>query len=81
MLETSIANIYSEWVGALVMGDNSSLRGNGFESRQHVLDGHDIFNIDLLLKLYCLFENTENKRKRGQSWPIQITFTQKIFVN
>ena len=56
--------------GLVVMGDNSSLRGNGFESRQHVLDGHDIFNIDLLLKLYCLFEKTEYKIKRGRDWPI-----------
>ena len=27
----------------------------------NILDGHDIFHIDLLLKLYCLFEKTENK--------------------
>ena len=29
-------------------------RGRGFESRRSILDGH--FYIDLLLKLYCLFE-------------------------
>ena len=28
------------------------------------------FHIDLLLELYCLFEKTENKRKRGWGWPI-----------
>ena len=32
------------------------------------------FHIDLLLKLYCLFEKTENKRKRGRGWPIFRTF-------
>ena len=29
----------------------------------------DIFHIDLLLKLYYLFEKTENKRKRGRVRP------------
>ena len=29
----------------------------------------DIFCIDLLQKLYCLFEKTENKRKRGRIGP------------
>ena len=50
----------------MVMGDDSCLKGHGFESRRCILDGHlDIFHIDLLQKLYCLFEKTENKRKRG----------------
>ena len=35
----------------------------------------DIFHIHLFLKLYCLFEKTENKRKRGRGWPIKKTFT------
>ena len=30
----------------------------------------DIFHIELLLKLYCLFEKTKNKQKRGRYWPI-----------
>ena len=34
---------------------------SGFESRRRVLDGRDIFHIDVLQKLYCLFEKTENK--------------------
>ena len=34
--------------GLVVMGDDSCLRGRGFESR------HWMNNIDLLLKLYCL---------------------------
>ena len=34
------------------------------------LDGHDIFKIDLLQKMYCLFEKTKNKRKRGRGGPI-----------
>ena len=32
--------------GLVVMGDDSCLRGDGFESRHHILDGHDIFHID-----------------------------------
>ena len=49
--------------GLVVMGDDSCSRGRGFESRHHILDGYDIFHIDLLLKLYCLFEKTVNKPK------------------
>ena len=28
------------------------------------------FYIDFLLKAYCLFDTTENKRKRDRGWPI-----------
>ena len=45
------------------MGDDSCLRGRGFESRRCVLNGHDIFQIDLVEKLYCSFEKTNNKQK------------------
>ena len=34
--------------GLVVMGDNSCLRGCGFKSLRHILDGHGIFFIDLL---------------------------------
>ena len=50
--------------GLVVMGDDSCLRGCGFESRRRILDGYDIFS-------HCLFEKTENKRKRGRGWPLQ----------
>ena len=40
--------------GLVVMGDDSRSRGHGFESQHHILDGQDIFPIDLLLKL-CRF--------------------------
>ena len=53
----------------MVMGGDSSPKGRGFESQRWILDGHDIFT-HLLQKLYCLFEKTENKRKRGRGWPI-----------
>ena len=57
--------------GLVVMGDDSWSKGRGLESWHHILDGIDIFYIDLLYKLYgCLFEKTENKRKRGRGWPI-----------
>ena len=56
--------------GLVVLGGDSRSEGCGFESQCHVLDGHDIFHVDLLLKLYCLFEKTENKRKRVWGWPI-----------
>ena len=47
----------------MVMGDNSCSRGHGFESRHLKPDGHDILHIDLLFKLYCLFEKTENRQE------------------
>ena len=49
--------------GLVVVGDDSCLRGRGFESRRRKLDGHFLvfFHINYLYKLYCLFEKTENK--------------------
>ena len=44
--------------------------GCGFESQHCILDGNDIFQIDLLLKLYILMVKTENKCKRGRGRPI-----------
>ena len=43
----------------MVMGADSCSRGCGFESKRHILDGHDIFHIDLLQVLYCLFEKDQ----------------------
>ena len=34
--------------GLVVMGGDSRSEGCGFESRRRILDGHDIFHIDLL---------------------------------
>ena len=34
--------------GLVVMGRDSHYEGRGFEYRRHILDGHDIFYIDLL---------------------------------
>ena len=47
----------------MVMGDDSWMKGRGFESRRCM----DIFHIDLV---YCLFEKTENKLKRCRGRPI-----------
>ena len=30
--------------GLVVMGDDSGLRGRGYESSCHILDGHDMFS-------------------------------------
>ena len=46
----------------MVMGGDSCSKDRGFESRCRILDGHDIFHIDLL---YCLLEKTENKQKEA----------------
>ena len=42
----------------MVMGNNSCMRGRVFETRRSKLNGHDIFDINLLYELYCLFEKT-----------------------
>ena len=34
--------------GLVVMGGGSRSEGRGFEFRCHILDGHEIFHIDLL---------------------------------
>ena len=33
--------------GLVVMGGDSRSKGHGFESQRWILDGHDIFHIDL----------------------------------
>ena len=63
---SKILNTLTMSLGLVVMGDDSCPRGHGFKSRCRILDGQlDIFHIDLLLKLYCLLEKTENKRKKA----------------
>ena len=61
------------WGGSpslVVMGDDSCLRGRGFESRCRFLDGHGIFSHGFVVKLYCLFEKTENKQMEAGVRPI-----------
>ena len=56
----------------MVMGDDSCLKGCGFESQRHILDRHlDNFHIDLVQKLYCLFEKTKNKPKEAGVGPLK----------
>ena len=63
--------ILGESPGLVVMGWDSCSEGRGFESQRHLLDGHDIFSHWFVVKtvLYCFFEKTENKRKRGRARP------------
>ena len=37
----------------------------GSNPGNRILDGHDIFHIEMLLKLYFLLKKTENKRKNA----------------
>ena len=47
----------------MVMGEDSCLRGRGFEI---ILDGHDIFHIDLLKNcIVCLKRPKINKKSPG----------------
>ena len=46
----------------MVKGEDSHSKGCGFESRYCILDGHDIFHIDL-------YEKTKKKRKKAGIGP------------
>ena len=50
----------------VVMGDDSCLKGRGFESRRRILDGHFF---TLISCENCLFEKTENKLKEAGIGP------------
>ena len=58
-------------------GGDSCYEGHGFKSRRHILDGHDIFTLICFKELYCLFEKTKNKWKRGRVGP----FLKKLFYS
>ena len=65
LVQHSMSKICLWWAGALV-GDDSWLLHNpalytGW--KWHFLHW-------VVVKLYCLFEKTENKRKRSRGWPI-----------
>ena len=50
----------------MVMGDDSRLKGCGFESCRHILDGHDLFHIDLLKNCFvCLKRLKINEKEAG----------------
>ena len=49
------------------MGGGSCSRDCGFKSQHRM----DVFHTNLLFKLSCLFEKTENKRKRGRDCPLK----------
>ena len=53
--------------GLVIMGDNSCLKGYGFESWHCIHDGH-FFTLICFKQLNCLFEKTENKRKNYIEW-------------
>ena len=53
----------------MVMGDDSCSKGRGFKSQRCILDGH-FFKLNCCKNcIVCLFEKTENKRKRGRGGP------------
>ena len=55
--------------GLVVTGGDSSAIGRGFESRHHILDGHDFFTlISYKNCIVCLKRPKINKK--GQGWPI-----------
>ena len=56
--------------GLVVMGDDSCREVVGLNPGAIYWMELIFFNINLLQKLYCLFEKTQNKQKRGRGWPI-----------
>ena len=63
----------------MVMGDDSCLKGRGFESRHRKLHGLTFFTF-LLSKLYCLFEKTEINEKRCRVGPTFYTIEASLNV-
>ena len=62
-----LKKIFREENVEITAGARSSV--HGFESRRSILNRHDIFHIDLLLKLYCLVKKTKNKQKEAGVGP------------
>ena len=60
------------------MGGDSRSEGHWFKSQRRILDGHDIFHIDLLWELYCLLEKTEINEKEARVGPFQKNFYQNF---
>ena len=52
----------------MVMGDDSCLKGRGFESRRRILDGH-FFTFICCKNCNVCLKKTKNKQKRGRGWP------------
>ena len=50
--------------GLVVMGGDSSPEGRGFESQQHILDGH--FSHIFVVKIVRFVQKDENVRKRSR---------------
>ena len=57
--------------GLVVTGDNSCLRGHGFEFRHCTLDGHDIDWHWFVVKIVLFVEKSENKQKEARVGPFQ----------
>ena len=59
--------IAKEWSpGLVVMGDDSCSRGRGFKFRHHILDGHDIFSHQFVVKIVvCLKRPKINEKEAG----------------
>ena len=53
----------------MVMGDKSICRGCGFESQYRILDGNDVFHIDLLKNCVVCLKKTKNKQKEAEVGP------------
>ena len=52
--------------GLVVMGDDSSSKGCGFESWHHILDGHDIFTLICCKNcIVCLKRPKINEKEAG----------------
>ena len=54
--------------GLVVMGDGTCLRGRGFESRRHILDGH--FSHWFVVKFVLFVWKDQKYTKRGRVWLI-----------
>ena len=61
----------------MVMADDSCLRGHGFKSQRHILDGHFFTLICCKNCIACLKRPKINKKEAGVG-PFQITFLREL---
>ena len=54
--------------GLVVMDDNSCLKGHGFESQRHILDGH--FSHWFAVKIVLFVWKDRRLKKKRPGWPI-----------
>ena len=60
----------------MVMGGDLCYKGSEFESRHHILEGHDFFHLSICCKICNVFEKTKINKKEATVGPF---FKKELF--